>query len=134
MRTLFAVVLGLAVAALIVLAGRWGLESMAEGSATLSTVIVALCGTFFALTAGAFTAMRIGRNTETLAGFMVGELFFGTGLLHRFWHSTAWYNLVALLLVVPAAALGSWLASRLGPGARGEDPKNRKSGKTSYAS
>lgn len=113
MRTFFAVVFGLAVAAFLVLVGQSGIAMVSADPTSLSGGVASLLWTFIALTLGAVVAIRISTTTETLAGFVVGELFFGAGLLHRFWHATAWYNVLALLLVIPAALLGSSVVSHL---------------------
>lgn len=61
---------------------------------------------------GALLAVQVKPTRETVAGFIVGELFFGAGLLDQFWHAQTWFNFLALLIVIPAALLGTWLASR----------------------
>ena len=117
MRSLIAVLSGLAVAGFLILVGELTLARVADLPTSLTAIVIALCWTFIALALGALVAMRLSPLNGTLAGFIVGELFFGAGILHRFWHATAWYNVVALLLVIPGALLGAWLASRpkLGP-------------------
>ena len=113
MRTFIAVVSGLAVTAFLILVGESSLARVADAPTSVFPLLVALFWTFIALTLGALVAMRISPMNETVAGFIVGELFFGAGFLHRFWHATAWYNVLALFLMFPAALLGAWIASQL---------------------
>jgi len=117
MRTIFAVIVGLSVAAFFIVVGEGNLTRVTP-AAPLIVVLTALFWTFIAMTLGALVAMRISPLNETVAAFIVGELFFGAGLLHRFWHATVWYNVFALFLLFPAALLGAWIASQLQFGSR----------------
>lgn len=113
MRTFIAVVSGLAVTAFLILVGDSFLARAANDPTSVFALFEALFWTFIALTLGALVAMRISPMNETVAGFIVGELFFGSGFLHRFWHATDWSNVLALLSVLPAALLGAWIANQL---------------------
>lgn len=120
MRTFIAVVLGLAVAALLVFLGDSSFAQVTDtritpGYAGTSrwTELVALVWTFISISFGALTTVRVRPTSEAIGGFIVGELFFGVGLLHQFWHATTWYSAVAVLLVIPAALLGAWIGSQL---------------------
>ncbi len=124
MRTAYAVVAGLAVTGLMILCGDWIVGRLTDTTvvpgypgASRQTVILTLLWTSLSLIVGAVLAVRIKPTRETVAGFVVGELFFGAGLLHQFWHAQTWFNFLALLIVIPAALLGTWLASHGKPGA-----------------
>jgi hypothetical protein len=118
MRTFIAVVTGLAITGLLVFIGD---SSFAHASDTTIipgyagtsrlTELIALMWTTFSIGIGAAVTIRIRNSKEAVAGFIVGELFFGAGLLHQFWGARTWYTVVAVLLVVPGALLGAWIGS-----------------------
>lgn len=119
MRTLIAVIVGLLVTGVSILCGDWVIgvltgTTIVPGYAGASSVVRLASFLWVALSvaAGALVTVRIAPKREALAGFILGELFFGAGLLHEFWHVHTWFNLLALLIVIPSAMLGS----RLGGG------------------
>lgn len=123
MRSLIAVLLGLGVTGLLVFLGDASFAHVTDTRITPgyagtshATEFVALFWTFISITFGALLTVRVRHTTEAMAGFIVGELFFGVGLLHQFWHAPTWYSVVAVLLVIPAALLGGWIAIQLRPG------------------
>ena len=119
MRTLIAVICGLVVTGLLIFFGD-AVIAAATGTrvvagypgASHTATLAALIWSASPLVAGAAVAVRIRPTREALAGFIVGELFFGAGLLHQFWHAQRWFNFLGLLLVIPAAMLGSRIAFR----------------------
>lgn len=123
MRTFIAVIGGIALTALLIFIGDTSFAGVpgttaAEGSVSGTAGFVALAWTFLALTLGAVLTGRVRQTKEAISGFIVGELFFGFGLLHQFWQAPAWYSTIAMLLVIPAALLGYWIASQLRIGLR----------------
>ncbi len=123
MRTFIAVVLGLAVAGLLIFAGDASFAQITDTrivagyvGASHSTELVALLWTFVCISLGALVTVSVRNTKETISGFIVGELFFGIGILHQFWHAPTWYSAVAMLLVIPAALLGAWMGSQLHQG------------------
>lgn len=123
MRSFIAVIAGIALTGLLVLIGDTSFAGVpsttaAARSVSGSAAFVALAWTFLALTLGAVLTGRIRQTKEAISGFIVGELFFGFGILHQFWQAPAWYSTIAMLLVIPAALLGYWIASQLRIGLR----------------
>jgi hypothetical protein len=123
MRTFIAVVLGLAVGGLLLFVGDASFAHVTDtrivpGYAGTShlTEFVALFWTFISISLGALVTVRVRPTTEAMAGFIVGELFFGVGLLHQFWRAPTWYSAMAVVLVIPAALLGGWMAYQLRAG------------------
>lgn len=117
MRTIIAVIAGLAVTGLLVVVGNTNVGQLlvttdASGSVSVGGALVALAWSFVALVLGAMVTARFRQTKEAMSGFIVGELFFGVGLLHQFWHAPAWYSVIAMLLVIPGAMLGYWIAFR----------------------
>ena len=120
MRTFVAVILGLAVTGLLIFIGDTSFAQITDtrivpGYAGTShwTEFVALLWTLISISIGAMVTVRVRHTREAMAGFIVGELFFGVGLLHQFWHAPTWYSAVAVLLVIPGALLGGWIGSQL---------------------
>lgn len=120
MRTFIAVVLGLAVAGLLIFVGDASFAHVTDttivsgyAGTSHATEFVALLWTFISISLGAVVTMRVRHANEAMAGFIVGELFFGVGLLHQFWHAPTWYSAVAVLLVIPASLVGGWIGSQL---------------------
>lgn len=120
MRTFIAVVLGLAVSGLLLFVGDASFAHITDtaivaGYAGTShgTEVVALLWTFVCISLGALVTVSIKNSKDAISGFVVGELFFGVGLLHQFWHAPTWYSAVAMLLVIPAALLGAWMGWQL---------------------
>jgi hypothetical protein len=122
MRTLIAVIIGVALTGLLLFIGdasfaRVTDTTIVSGYAGSSHVaeFVALAWTLVCISLGAIVTMRIRNTKEALSGFIIGELFFGVGLLHQFWHAPTWYGAIAMLLVIPGALLGAWIGSQLQP-------------------
>ena len=115
MRTFIAVIAGLAFAGLLIFIGDTSFAAIPGTADGLSAgaPFTALAWTFIAISLGALLTARIRGTSAALSGFIVGELFFGVGLLHEFWHAATWYSAVAILLVIPAALLGYWIARQL---------------------
>lgn len=116
MRTLIAVLAGLAFTGLLVFIGDTSFAAVptrAAGDLSVNAPFVALAWTFIAVALGAIVTTRIRRTNEAISGFIAGELFFGVGLLHQFWQVRTWYSAVAILLVIPAALLGRWIGLQL---------------------
>jgi hypothetical protein len=116
MRTFFAVVIGLAVTGLLLFVGDASFAHITDtaivagyAGTSHSTEFVALLWTFVCISLGALVTVSVRNSNEAIAGFIVGELFFGVGLLHQFWHAPSWYSAVAILLVIPAALVGAWI-------------------------
>lgn len=123
MRTFIAVILGLAVAGLLIVAGDVSFANVTDttivpgyAGTSYSTEFVALLWTFVCIGLGGLVTFTVRRTKEAISGFIVGELFFGIGLLHQFWHAPTWYSAVAMLLVIPAGLLGAWIGSQLHQG------------------
>jgi len=123
MRTFIAVLLGLATTGLLIFVGDASFAHITDtpivagyAGASRSTEFVALLWTFVCITLGALVTVGVRREKDALSGFIVGELFFGVGLLHQFWHAPTWYSTLALLLVIPAALLGAWIGWQLHDG------------------
>lgn len=120
MRTFLAVILGLAVTGLLVFVGDTSFAHITDtaivagyAGASHSTEFVALFWTFVCITLGALVTVSVRQGNDAISGFIVGELFFGIGLLHQFWHAPTWYSTLALLLVIPGALLGAWIGRQL---------------------
>ena len=120
MRTFIAVIIGLTVTGLLIFVGDLSFAHVTDtgivpGYAGTShwTEFVALLWTFISITLGAIVTVRVRHTREAVAGFIVGELFFGVGLLHQFWHAPTWYSAIAVLLVIPGALLGAWIGTQL---------------------
>jgi len=123
MRTLIAVIIGVTLTGLLIFIGdasfaRVTDTTIVSGYAGTSHTMefVALSWTFVAISLGALATVRVRNTKEALSGFIVGELFFGLGLLHQFWHAPTRYGTIAMLLVIPGALLGAWIGSQLRPG------------------
>ncbi len=123
MRTFFAVVLGLAVAGLLVFIGDASFAHITDtaivagyAGTSHSTEALALLWTFICISLGALVTVSLRNTRDAVGGFIVGELFFGIGLLHQFWHAPSWYSVLAMLLVIPAALLGAWIGWQLHQG------------------
>ena len=120
MRTFIAVVLGVAVAGLLIFTGDASFAQITDtrivpgyAGTSHSTELVALLWTFVCIGLGALVTVSVRNTKEAISGFIVAELFFGVGLLHQFWHAPTWYSAVAILLVIPAALVGAWIGSQL---------------------
>ena len=120
MRTFIAVVLGLAVAGLLIFAGDASFAQVTDTTivpgyvgTSHSAELVALLWTFVCISLGALVTVTVRNTKEAISGFIVGELFFGIGLLHQFWHAPTWYSAVGMLLIIPAALLGAWVGSQV---------------------
>ena len=118
MRTIVAVCTGLLAAAVLII-GADRLVAVATHSSVSDALsrpseLLALIWTAIALIAGVFIALKIQPTRDTLTGFVVAELFFGVGLISEFWGAPTWFNAIALLLVIPAALIGSRLAGMKG--------------------
>jgi len=122
MRTFIAVIIGVAITAVLIFIGDSSFAHLTDTSivagyvgSSHSVEIAALSWTFVAICFGAVVTVRVRNSREALSGFIVGELFFGVGLLHQFWHAPTWYGAVATLLVIPGALLGAWIGSQARP-------------------
>ena len=120
MRTFIAVILGLAVAGLLIFAGDVSFANITDtrivpgyAGTSHATELVALLWTFVCVSLGALVTVSVRDTKEAISGYIVAELFFGIGLLHQFWHAPTWYSAVAILVVIPAALLGAWIGSQL---------------------
>jgi hypothetical protein len=123
MRTFIAVLIGLAVTGLLIFVGDVSFAHITDttivpgyAGTSHSTEFVALLWTFLCVSLGAVVTVGIRDTREAVGGFIVGELFFGIGLLHQFWHAPSWYSALAVLLVIPAGLLGSWMGTQLRTG------------------
>lgn len=114
MRTFIAVIAGLVLTGALVSFGAMSFAALPgadHGSG--SGPFTALAWTLIAICLGAVLTVRVQRTAQAVAGFIVGELFFGVGLLHEFWHAPTWYSALAILMVIPGALLGYWIALQL---------------------
>src|SRR5687767_14142005 len=107
MRTFFAAVTGLVVAAVLVAVAILPIDPSAVGALFLVFILAAIgLATLF----GGFIAARIHSSPRAVSAFAVLQVFFTLAALA--WRSPlpGWFRLVALLVVVPAATLGGKLA------------------------
>ena len=119
MRTFIAVLLGLAATGILIFVGDASFAHITDttivpgyAGSSHATEFAALAWSFVSISLGALVTARVRPTTEAMAGFIVGELFFGVGLLHQFWHAPTWYSTIAVLLVIPAALLGAWMGAQ----------------------
>jgi hypothetical protein len=107
MRTFFAAVTGLLVAAVLVAVVILPIDPPAVGSLVLVFTLAAIIG---ATVSGGFIAARIHSSSRAVSAFAVLQLFFTVAALA--WRSPlpVWFRLLAILVVVPGAALGGKLA------------------------
>ena len=107
MRTFFAAVTGLLVAALLVAVVILAIDPPAVGSLILVFTLVAIIA---ATVSGGFIAARIHSSSRAVSAFAVLQLFFTLAAVA--WRSPlpGWFRLLAILVVVPAAAFGGKLA------------------------
>lgn len=107
MRTFFAAGAGLVAAAALIVFVMLGTDPGPVGSLLLVFILLAIG---FAALFGGFIAAKIQASPRAVSAFAVLQLFFTLAALS--WRSPlpGWLRLVALLTVVPAAALGGKLA------------------------
>jgi hypothetical protein len=122
MRTVRAVLSGFLVASLLILAGEWG-YGMLGGPATsperfamtFPAALLWLLYTGASVVVGAGVATRMHDTAETFSAFSICQLFFGLGVISKFWGGDSeWYGIAAVLLVIPCAMIGRALARRIG--------------------
>jgi hypothetical protein len=89
-----------------------GASSGRGGPGALKVHFVAtLAGGLFCTALGGFLAGRIARQRPIFHGTLVGAFSLALGLVVR-GSEPAWFDLASSILVVPAGALGGWLADR----------------------
>lgn len=124
MRTFFAAVTGLIAAATLVAAVIWATDDGSAASLSPFLVLVAIGGSSVL---GGFLAARIHNSPNAISSFAVLQLFFTLAtftLLST--PSATWFRLLALVVVIPCAALGGKLA-----GAPVTDPSSRPDSESS---
>lgn len=107
MRTFFAAVTGLGVAAVLVALVMLAIDPPAVGSLVLVFILVAIA---VATLVGGFIAARIHSSPRAVSAFAVLQLFFTLAAVASRSPLPGWFRLLAILVVVPAAALGGKLA------------------------
>lgn len=107
MRTFFAAVAGLVIAAVLVAVVILPIDPAAVGTLVLVFTLVAIG---VATLSGGFIAARIHSSPRAVSAFAVLQLFFTLAAVA--WRSPlpGWFRLLAILVVVPAATLGGKLA------------------------
>jgi len=113
MRIVIAVFSGLVVTGVMVFGGDWAIGRLAEAS-TAQTYsgadpvhAASLLWKAISMLAGALTAARIKPAPATVTAFIVGQAFFGSGMLDEHSIVRTLLNFAALLLVIPAAMLAT---------------------------
>jgi hypothetical protein len=126
MKTVLAALFGLAVSSLFAISGNWltiriGGEAFHGEQSSYATVVllITFLWTAASVVLGGYVVARLHNTRGAVSAYIVLELLLGAGMLSEFWSSgAAWYDTVAVLLVIPCALLGAsllqprWLTGR----------------------
>lgn len=126
MKTVLAALLGLLVSSVFAISGNWltiriGGEAFHGEQSSYATVglLITFLWTAASVVLGGYVVARLHNTRGAVSGYIVLQLFFGAGMVAEFWSSgAAWYDTVAVLLVIPCALLGAsllqprWLTGR----------------------
>lgn len=122
-KTFLAALSGVFVASTVAIAGGWLTMWLAgdgffreQSNNGVVVLLIMFLWTALSIVLGGYVVARLHDTRGTLSAFMVLELFFGAGMVAEFWTPAgSWYDTLAILFVIPCAALGAMLAPPRGP-------------------